>query len=848
MLKWAALTLLGTLAACSAPMTERLASSPPPLEAGVSQELAQWRAALISDVEYDLSLMIPDDEAEPVAADMVARFRLREVSGDVPLDFREAGDRIQLLRVNGVEVAIRHEAEHVILPAELLRGGVNRVEMSFLAGDSSLNRNPDYLYTLFVPDRARTAFPLFDQPDLKASYRLTLDLPVGWKALANAPLEERVERGDRAVHRFAQSDPVASYLVSFVAGEFESVTRTVGGREMTMLHRQSDTEKFARNVDAIFELHGEALAWMEEYTGIPYPFAKFDFAAIPSFQYGGMEHPGAIQYRADTLFLDEDPSQPQLLDRANLIAHETAHMWFGDLVTMRWFDDVWTKEVFANFMAAKIVNPSFHEIDHNLNFLLRSYPAAYSVDRTQGANAIRQPLGNLDRAGSLYGAIIYNKAPIMMQQLELILGEEAFREGMREYLARFANGNASWPELIAILDTQTSQDLQAWSTVWVETPGRPQFKLAESGDTLVQLDPEGDGRVWPQRFAVSDGAHHAEVLADSTLIALPLAGNLLFNSDGMGYGLFPADPALVAQRWGELSDLERGAQLVNLYEAMLEGDTAISPEAYFDFLFTRAVREDNELLIQEMIGQMSSIYWRLLDEPARLARAPRIETALWQLVAERTLPVSMRKLAMRALQGFALTPPTLLRLESIWAGEESLPGISLSEREKTSLAESLALRMPEKAGTILDQQALRIENPDEQRRFSFVRPALSPEPQVRDAFFASLACEENRAVESWVLDALGYLHHPLRTDHSQSYVLPSLELLEEIRRTGDIFFPAGWIGTTLRSHTDPAVAETIRTFLAKRPEYDPQLRMKILQAADPLFSAVRLRRQPSSEQ
>ena len=843
MRRWPALALSLLIAACSGPVKEQVASiAPPPLEAGVSHDLAQWRAAHLSQVEYDIALTIPADPSAPIPARQTVRFELDALGGDMPLDFRAPDGSIHALTVNGVAAPIRHEAEHLLLPESALRQGVNTVELSFEAGQTSLNRNPDFLYTLFVPDRARTAFPMFDQPDLKARYRLTLDLPAGWKALANAPLESLAHNGERTVHRFALSDPVPTYLVSFVAGEFDSVTRMVDGREMTMLHRESDPEKFARNVDAIFRLHGEALAWLEDYTGIDYPFAKFDFVAIPSFQYGGMEHPGAIQYRADTLFLDEDPSDPQLLGRANLIAHETAHMWFGDLVTMRWFDDVWTKEVFANFIAAKVVNPSFPGIDHDLNFLLSSYPGAYAVDRTEGANPIRQPLANLDQAGSLYGNIIYDKAPIMMRQLELILGEEAFRDGMQEYLATFANGNASWPELIAILDKRTQTDLAAWSEVWVTTPGRPEFAVSADGAALVQTDPAGAGRNWPQRFAVSDGSRSYDLVADAARTMLPARGGLLFNTDGKGYGIFPVDFDLVSARWTGMSDLERGAQLVNLYEVMLNGDPAIAPSIYFEFLLSRIGSEDNELLAEEMLGQTGAIYWRLFDGQQRAARAPGVEAMLWTAVSDETLPTSRRKLALRSLQGFATTPATLARLQAIWSGEEGLPGISLSERERIALAESLAIRLPGQAGQILDGMAAQIANPDQQRRFAFVRPALSSEKAVRDAFFASLASPDNRAVESWVLDALGYLHHPLRRDQSQAYVLQSLELLEEVRRTGDIFFPAGWASATLGSHVDPAVAETVRRFLAERPDYNPQLRMKILQAADPLFRAVQLRR------
>ncbi len=195
-----------------------------------------------------------------------------------------------------------------------------------------------------------------------------------------------------------------------------------------------------------------------------------------------MEHPGAIFYNASGLLLDESATQKQLLGRASLISHETAHMWFGDLVTMKWFNDVWMKEVFANVMAAKIVNPSFPTVNHDLRFLFSYYPAAYDVDRTDGANPIRQPLANLNEAGSLYGAIIYQKAPIVMRQLELLLGEESFRDGLREYLKAHAFGNATWNDLITILDARTDADLVAWSRAWVEERGRPRIAVAARDD------------------------------------------------------------------------------------------------------------------------------------------------------------------------------------------------------------------------------------------------------------------------------------------------------------------------------------------------------------------------------
>ncbi|MFQ5633408.1 MAG: M1 family aminopeptidase, partial [bacterium] len=272
----------------------------------------------------------------------------------------------------------------------------------------------------------------------------------------------------------------------------------------------TDLAKINRNAKAIFDLHHKALDWLENYTGIPYPFEKFAFVLIPSFQYGGMEHPGAILYRANRLLLNESATQNDVLGRASLIAHETAHIWFGDLVTMDWFNDVWMKEVFANFMAAKIANPAFPEINHDLRFLLAHYPSAYAVDRSEGVNPIRQELENLNEAGSLYGAIIYQKAPIVMRQLERLVGEQQFRQGLQEYLKTYAFDNATWPQLIEILDQKTSEDLRTWSRVWISEPGMPRIQteimLDAAGEIaslqIRQDDPLGKGRIWGQNLSV----------------------------------------------------------------------------------------------------------------------------------------------------------------------------------------------------------------------------------------------------------------------------------------------------------------------------------------------------------
>ncbi len=395
--------------------------------AGVPFTLASDRAGRITDLRYDLRVTIPAEQAAPVTGRVTITFALGDASQALSLDF--APGRISALTSNGEPASPIASPDHLTIPAASLRTGRNSIAIEFTAGDAALNRNPEFLYTLFVPARAHLTLPCFDQPDLKARWTIALDVPAEWEALSNgAPIETVPGKGRKLV-RFAETEPLPTYLVAFAAGRFSIETAERAGRTFRMFHRETDAAKVARNRDAIFDLHAASLGWLQEYTGIPYPWGKFDFLLVPSFQFGGMEHAGSIFYNASALFLDPSATQNQKLGRASLIAHETAHMWFGDLVTMKWFDDVWMKEVFANFMAAKIVNPSFPEINHDLRFLLAHYPAAYDIDRTPGTNAIRQRLDNLNEAGSLYGAIIYQKAPIVMRQLEAMLGRDRVQGG-----------------------------------------------------------------------------------------------------------------------------------------------------------------------------------------------------------------------------------------------------------------------------------------------------------------------------------------------------------------------------------------------------------------------------------
>ncbi|MFP5380037.1 MAG: M1 family aminopeptidase, partial [Vicinamibacteria bacterium] len=301
-------------------------SAQPSLTApGVSLALAEDRARRVADLRYDLSLTVPAARDAAIEGTATLRFQLADATSPLVLDFATSREHVRALAVNGDAAPIVFENGHLVVAADRLAEGDNVVRVDFRAGDAPLNRNDEFLYALFVPARAREALPVFDQPDLKARWTLTLTVPAAWQAVANGAEVSRTVTGETVTVRFAETEPLSTYLFSFVTGVFQVETATRDGRAMRMFHRETDAAKVARNRDAIFDLHATAIDYMERYTDLPYAFGKFDFVLIPAFQFGGMEHAGKILYSASALLLDESATQGQQLGRASLIAHETAH-------------------------------------------------------------------------------------------------------------------------------------------------------------------------------------------------------------------------------------------------------------------------------------------------------------------------------------------------------------------------------------------------------------------------------------------------------------------------------------------------------------------------------------------
>jgi aminopeptidase N len=817
-------------------------------EPGTSLALARLRSAQISSLSYQIRFSIPQSSNEPIRGSEQISFDLIGPLRPVILDFQ--GENPQSFSVNTRELDVAVVRGHIEIPAVALRTGRNSVQVSFVAGEPGFHRRDDFLYTLFVPDNASKSFPCFDQPDLKAHFELTLQIPSDWEAVSQGRLISESRDGDKKSLQFTPTQPTSTYLFAFAAGKFATTVRTVDGRRMTMFHRESDLAKVSRNIDAIFRLHGSALNWMELYTGIPYPYEKFDFVILPAFPFSGMEHPGSIFYSDKSLFLEESATQSDFLARARTISHETAHIWFGDLVTMRWFDDVWLKEVFANFMADKIVGPQFPSINHALSFFLAHYPSAYGIDRTKGSNPIRQTLDNLGQASELYGDIIYHKAPIAMRQLEALVGAQNFQQRLRLYLRSFEFANATWSDLIGILGgAEPDSLLSNWDDAWIETSGRPTIRTAIDGDRIVitSIDPEGNHRVWPQTLLMEAGSSERSVQAPLLIgrdgvVSYPLPPGfkpnyVLTDARDPGYALFLLDDRTVEFLIDHLEDIRdenlRAVAWVDLWESTVE--RRVAPRDFVNIAIRALPLEAQELTIDHVLRNLRSAYWALLSDSERHEVQAELEGMLWRGANTQMVTPSQRASYFKAYLALFSSEQAWNNIYRIWRGEAKISGLALSESDFMDIVYNLALRRPHEGRLIAEEQLQRIDDGERKREFEFVSPAAFGSELERDQLFGRLLQRDGRRNEPWVRSALYYLHHPIHGAGSEKYVAPSLQLLTEVKATGGIFFPGYWLAGSLQFHVTRNVRAIVDDYLRRDVALQLGLKLKLLQAADMLM-------------
>ena len=445
-----------------------------------------------------------------------------------------------------LEIRLDREYERLILRGDRLFGAESRVVLylSFSGeiGDllAGLYKS-HFLYpdgtagvlatTQFEATDARRAFPCWDEPSFKATFQMTARIDPRHVALSNMPVEREFSGPDGLKDVvFAVSPRMSTYLLHLTVGPLERVTgQTTNGVAVSVWTTPGHSSEgiFARDVAL------RLLPWFDEYFGIPYPLPKMDLVAIPDFAAGAMENWGILTYRETALLLPPGASSARTMQRvAIVVAHEMAHQWFGDLVTMSWWDDLWLNEGFASWMEVKAVDHLFSEWSMWDIFLAEDMTEGLELDGLARSHPIEVPVGNPHEINEIFDAISYVKGGSLIRMLEQFIGEETFRKGISAYLKRFAYQNASTRDLWAVLGQASGQDIRSIMEAWTRNMGYPVILPGESGEIVQRpffnhptamersrRDP--DGRVWPVMLFLSSGKEQQSWLFKGERTALP---------------------------------------------------------------------------------------------------------------------------------------------------------------------------------------------------------------------------------------------------------------------------------------------------------------------------------------
>jgi aminopeptidase N len=876
---------------------------------GIPRELARQRAERVVDLRSEIEYNLVAHAASTAGHEELI-FKLK-TAGPLLLDFREG--TVSNVRVNGKAAPAKIENGHIVLPAELLKvapeagkpkktdqpltdnlgrpfkpdavlGGIkpdelpregpgpdeNFVEIDFTApiapAGKAITRFEDkddgneYIYTLFVPMDAEMAFPCFDQPDIKGRFQLIVTAPEEWVVISNTDTQQifSIEAGKRRTF-FVPTPPISTYVLAFAAGPFFKINAAdEDGDEPTIFVRQSKFKRAQEEAREVQEITLKGTKYLEKYFDKRFPFSKYDLVLLPGFAYGGMEHAGATFLREESILFRSAPTHSDRLNRDILLLHELTHQWFGDMVTMRWFDDLWLKEGFAQYMA-------YHTLDGlkpDENVWKRFYqaikPAAYGIDATRGTTPIYQDITNLKDAKSAYGAIVYSKAPGVLRQLAFVLGEDKFREGMQKYLKENAFANAEWSDLVQAFQQVSGQHLQAWADAYIQRRGMPQVDVNWSCDgqkridhfSLKQHDVLGEGGVWPLATQVmlnyAKGAPvRVKVEMDSAeaevkeAVGKPCPTYVFANDQDEAYGRFLLDARsrkAVMQQIASTSDVfTRTLLWGSLWDSVREAE--LNPREYAELALRLLPQEKDEALAQSLIGRVATTMHWYVTPQVRAQLAAQAETVAYSQMLHAP-EQDMRIIWFRGVRAFAQTPLGRAHLKDLLSGKVKVPGVELRQLDRWNMVTSLVALDDQDAAQVLAAEQKRDASGDG-KKYAYIAQAAKPASATKKKYFDDYLHGASLP-EDWVEQSLGAFNYWNQSELTRPYLRAALGALPQVKRDRKIFFVLGWLNAFIGGQQSAKAQAEVHGFL-NSPALDKDLKLKVLEVSDELDRTVRIR-------
>ncbi len=651
---------------------------------------ARERAALIAveryDIDIDLTGLLEGGDLRAVST---VRFSSQTPGGTTFLDC--AAD-VESATLNGMPVDPDAIDDARIALDDLAADNtvvVATVQRSTDQG-TGVHRSVDptdgevYVWMSFEPDDARRVWACFDQPDLKAPVAFTVTAPSAWRVVSNSDTPEPEDMGDSRRWAFADTPPLSTYVPVVNAGPFHEVRSTRSGHDLGLLARKSLAACLDRDAEELFGLTEAGLTFFGEQFAMPFPQVSYDQVFMPDLG-GAMENYGCVTY-SDTFIYRSAPTAQEREVRASVLLHEMAHMWFGDIVTMRWWDDLWLNEAFADWACNWAAAAATEFTDVWAGYLAADKVIAYPIDRGSTTHPIRQPVADVAAASASFDAITYIKGASSLKQLVAYVGEEAFVAGLRAYFAKHAWGNATLSDLIGELSLAGGRDLDTWTQGWLDTAGTDTLTLKPAGVagfTLEAVGP-GGGPSRPHRLNLGVYDRNATGLVRRDVVALEVGGAttpvpdlggpaalLLVNDDDLTFATVKPDPESLAEL------VESAGQLPTAIARALAMSTV------WDLLITGAVpaadfvRCANGVLAREDVDTLVEPFLTRAVEAAERWSPDAQRDALLEAIAETCLVLAdkggaKRLAALRALARTAVTDDQIAALHLAATGDVDL--------------------------------------------------------------------------------------------------------------------------------------------------------------------------------
>ncbi|MEE4191154.1 MAG: aminopeptidase N [Halieaceae bacterium] len=710
------------LSACSQDSSEAPGRGLEPREVGalLTAEEARYRRGVVSEPAYTLAVDLdrgPDSFAGRVDID----FQYGAETRPLTVDFRNG--TVLSVEVNGEPVDYRYNGHFITLPMGLMDTGSHRVSIEYLHDYSrdgaGLYRYEDpedgrvYLYTDFQPYSANRLFPHFDQPDLKGTYTLSVTAPVGWQVVSTTR-ETDIDVGEEQwTWRFPATLPLSSYIFALHAGEYAVYEDAEFRYPLRLFVRQSMAEY--ADPEFWFEITRQGFDYFDDYFGLPYPFEKYDQLVVPDFIAGAMENVGAVTFSENKLFRGEATRRERMYI-ANVIMHEMAHMWFGDITTMAWWNGLWLNESFATYMAENaLANATeFKETWHQ--FFIADKQWAYTEDQLVTTHPIELPVRDTEEATTNFDGITYGKGAAVLKQLGFLLGDDTFRRAVRDYIATNAWGNTELEDFMGAMATAADRKLDYWTQEWLYTAGlntvEARYECVDgkiASMVLEQSTPPDYPTLREQRTVLALFKLDGERLVLQRQLPLLFGGARTPVPEAEGaacpdfvypnYGdyayikvaLDERSLATISEHVMGLEDpLQRNMAWYDLYEMMR--DARLDLTDYLDILGDHLASETDLNVLADLLSNLRSGFSYLYQVPSGeqyLAEyAQRFEKLLWQQVA--ASEGDARQLWLQGYIDSANDKAAWQRLEDLLQGRLVLDGFALDQDQRWRIVMKLS--------------------------------------------------------------------------------------------------------------------------------------------------------------